>query len=109
MSGMKCPNCGVQAPAGATDCAGCGVVFAKFLAQREREKKAAADFLELKELPQAAPANYRNLHIAAGVVLAIWFAGLLWYYVNTLNEREERIQSELRARSRAAALAVPPP
>ena len=105
---MKCPNCGLEASAGALDCAGCGVIFAKFLAQREREKKEAAEFLALSQAPAApAPKLWRG-RVAAGVLLVIWFGALLWYYANTLNAREERIQSDLRARSRAAELAAPP-
>ena len=105
---MKCPNCGVEATAGATECSGCGVFFAKFLAQREREKKEAAEFLALSQAPVAAPPKLWRGRIAAGVLLLIWFVSLLWYYSNTLNAREERIQSDLRARSRAAELATPP-
>ncbi len=105
---MKCPNCGVEAPAAASECAGCGVIFAKFQAQREREKKEAAEFLALSQAAVApAPQLWRG-RVAAGVMLLIWFGSLLWYYANTLNAREERIQSDLRARSRAAALAAPP-
>ncbi len=105
---MKCPNCGVEAPAGAAECSGCGVVFVKFLAQREREKKEAAEFLAMTQLPPARTPKLWPGRVAAIVLLLIWFGGLYWYYVNTLNERDERIESDLRARSRAAALAVPP-
>ena len=106
--GVKCPNCGVAAAAGAPDCAACGVIFAKYLAQREREKKEAAEFLALSQAPVAAPPKLWRGRVAAGVLLLIWFAGLMWYYANRLNAREERVQAELRARSRAAAPAVPP-
>ena len=105
---MKCPNCGVEASAGAVDCAGCGVIFVKFLAQRGREKKEAAEFLALTQAPAAGAPKYWRGRIAAIIVLLIWFGGLFWYYVNALNDQDERIQSDLRARSRAAALAVPP-
>lgn len=105
---MKCPNCGVEAPADATECAGCGVIFAKFTAQRERERKEAAEFLALTQLPPAKAPKYWPGRIAAIVVLVLWLGGLFWYYVNALNDHDERIQSDLRARSRAAALAVPP-
>lgn len=105
---MKCPNCGAEAPAGATECVGCGVIFAKFIAQRERERKEAAEFLALTQLPSAATPKYWSGRIAAIVLLLIWLGGLFWYYVNVLNDHDERIQSDLRARSRAAALAVPP-
>jgi hypothetical protein len=107
MGGMKCPNCGVEAPAGAADCAGCGVIFAKFLAQREREKKEAAEFLALTQAPRPGAPKWAARTVAI-VVLLIWCGGLFWYYVNALNDQEERFQSEKRARSRAAALAVPP-
>ena len=105
---MKCPKCGVEVPAGATECSGCGVIIAKFLAQRERERKEAAEFLALSQAPVAAAPKLWRGRIAAGVLLLIWFGALLWYYANTLNAREERIQSDLRARSRAAELAAPP-
>ena len=51
---VKCPNCGVMAVAGAPDCAACGIIFAKYLAQREREKKEAAEFLALSQVPGAS-------------------------------------------------------
>ena len=105
---MKCPNCGVEAPAGAADCAGCGVIFAKFLAQREREKKEAAEFLALTQAPRPGAPKKWPARTVAIIVLLIWCGGLFWYYVNALNDQEERFQSEKRARSRAAALAVPP-
>jgi len=105
---MKCPNCGVVAPSGAADCAGCGGVFAKFLAQREREKKEAAEFLALTQAPRAGTPKQWPARTVAIIVLLIWCGGLFWYYVNALNDQEERFQSEMRARSRAAALAVAP-
>ena len=105
---MKCPKCGVAAAAGATECAGCGVIFAKYMAQRERERKEAAEFLALTQLPPAGAPKYWSGRVAASVVVVIWLGGLLWYYVNVLNDQDERAQSDLRARSRAAALAVPP-
>ncbi len=90
------------------ECAGCGVIFAKFLAQREREKKEAAEFLALTQAPQAGAPKKWPARTIAIIVLLIWCGGLFWYYVNALNDQEERLQSELRARSREAALAVPP-
>ncbi len=105
---MKCPNCGVEAPADATECAGCGVIFAKFLAQREREKKEAAELLALMQLRPAGNPNYWPGRIAAVGVLLIWLGGLFWYYLDALNDQDERIQSDLRAHSRSETLAVPP-
>ena len=105
---MKCPNCGAQAPAGAADCAGCGVVFAKFQAQRERERKEAAEFLALTELPPASVPRLWPGRVAASVLLVLWLGSLIWYYANKLNDRDERIEADLRARSRAASLANPP-
>lgn len=102
---MKCPNCGVEAPAGATECAACAIIFAKFQAQREREKKEAAEFLALPEQkPFSAPKYWRYV---AAISVLIWLGALTWYYVNALNDREERLDSQLRARSRAAALPAP--
>lgn len=108
LTAMKCPNCGVVASDGATECAGCGVIFAKFLAQRERERKEAAEFLAMTELPPVKTPRYWPARVAAIGVLLIWLGGLFWYYVNELNDHDARIESDLRARSRAAALAVPP-
>ncbi|MBI4060497.1 MAG: hypothetical protein HY403_03620 [Elusimicrobia bacterium] len=105
---MKCPNCGIEAPADAPDCAGCGIIFAKFLAQRERERKEAAEFLARAEARPSAAAKNRRGRVAAVVLLLIWCGGLFWYYVDALNELDERVQSDLRARSRASAPAVSP-
>jgi hypothetical protein len=65
---MKCPNCGVAASAGAAECAGCGVIFAKFL------KK-----LELK-VPEPAPRNPWTGRAAAFALLMVWFIALTLYY-----------------------------
>jgi len=66
---MKCPNCGVEAPAGATDCAGCGIIFAKF------KKK-------LESLPPPSPVRFKpwvGRWIAAAIVV-IWTVAFGLYY-----------------------------
>lgn len=66
---MKCPNCGVEAPAGAADCAACGVIFAKF------KKK-----LENLELPPPAKINLWKGRVVALVLVTIWIVAFGLYY-----------------------------
>ncbi len=66
---MKCPNCGVQAPAGATECPGCGVIFAKF--------KRKLENLEPSSVPAINPWIGRGL--AAALLLA-WIIAFTLYY-----------------------------
>lgn len=72
---MKCPNCGAQAPSGAADCPGCGVIFAK-LAEREARKKAEAKAqAALLDAPPAASApgwDPKKLRVAAIAIVAVW-------------------------------------
>lgn len=71
---MKCPNCGVDAPAGASDCAACGVIFAKF------KKK-------LESLPVTPPSRFQpwmGRALAVVVVLA-WILGFALYYHHALS------------------------
>ena len=78
---MKCPNCGAESPTGATDCAGCGVIFAKF------KKK-----LESLEAPPATkPSNPWKGRLIALALVALWCAGFALYY--------RSVVAELRARS----------
>ena len=65
---MECPNCGVDAPAGATECAGCGVIFAKLKAKKERVALEAEPGLVSEEkAPRVDPWTARA--VAAGVVV----------------------------------------
>lgn len=76
---MKCPNCGVEAPAGAVDCASCGIIFAKF------KKK-------LESLPVTPPSRFQpwmGRALAVAVVLA-WMLGLALYYRSVLSEWDPR-------------------
>ncbi|MBI2387663.1 MAG: zinc ribbon domain-containing protein [Elusimicrobia bacterium] len=76
---MKCPNCGVEAPAGATDCPACGVIFAKF------KKK-------LESLPVPEPARFDpwvGRAIAAAIV-AIWMIAFGLYYRRAVSEMPVR-------------------
>ena len=72
---MKCPNCGVQAPAGAADCAGCGVIFAKF------KKK-----LELATVPVASTFNPWKGRAIAAAIVALWFVAFGLYYRRVIAE-----------------------
>jgi hypothetical protein len=71
---MKCPNCGVEAPAGAPECAGCGVIFAKFM------KK-----LDLKAPVQEAGTPWKGRALAFSL-LVLWFIGLSLYYQRRVAE-----------------------
>lgn len=66
---MKCPNCGAQGPAGAAECAACGIIFAKFKKKLETLEPAAA--------PVANPWIRRAVAI---VFLIAWLIGLSLYY-----------------------------
>ncbi|MBI5247277.1 MAG: hypothetical protein HY923_08850 [Elusimicrobia bacterium] len=77
---MKCPNCGVSSKAGAADCAGCGVIFAKF------QKK-----LELGPGTPSKPINPWAARAVAAALVAVWFVGFGLFY-------RERV-SEIRVRA----------
>lgn len=66
---MRCPNCGVTPAAGAVECAGCGVIFAKLKKQ-----------LELPPTPSASGLNPWTGRVIAGVILVIWCLAFGWYY-----------------------------
>ncbi|MCR4295357.1 MAG: hypothetical protein NUW21_07460 [Elusimicrobia bacterium] len=66
---MKCPNCGVDAPAGAADCAACGVIFAKFKKKLE----------SLPVTPRSRFQPWMGRALAVLVVLA-WMLGFALYY-----------------------------
>jgi len=66
---MKCPNCGVEGPAGAAECPACGIIFDKF------KKK-------LDTLPPPTPPRFplwlgRTL---AAALVAAWMLALVAYY-----------------------------
>ena len=81
---MRCPNCGVQATKGAADCAGCGIVFARFLEKLERE----ASSVERTFNP------WKGRAVAAALV-ALWFVSFGLYYRGAI--------AGLRARARLAS------
>jgi hypothetical protein len=66
---MKCPNCSVEAPAGAAECASCGLVFAKL-----RKK------IEELEAPRPAAYNPWIGRAIAAAVVALWILGFGLYY-----------------------------
>jgi hypothetical protein len=76
---MKCPNCGVEAPAGAADCAACGVIFAKF------KKK-------LESLPVPVPSKHNPWigRAAAAAIVLLWMAALGLYYRRAVSEMPVR-------------------
>lgn len=89
---MKCPHCLAQAPETAAECPKCGLLFAKLKAQREREKREAAEFLASAENPPPPPKPsdpWKGRLIAAGVVM-LWFVLLFFYFVSDLNRRAEK-------------------
>lgn len=69
LKAMKCPNCGVQAPAGAADCSSCGIVFEKF-------KK------RLDHLPPPTPPRFPLWlgRTIAVVIVVLWMLGLYAFY-----------------------------
>ncbi len=71
---MKCPNCGLEGPSGAAECAGCGVIYAKFL------KK-----LDLKA-PVTKAANPWKGRAVAFALLVLWFLGFTLYYQRRVAE-----------------------
>lgn len=66
---MKCPNCGVTSPAGAADCASCGVIFAKFRAKLERA-----------EAPVPGIFNPWTGRAIAAALVALWLIAFGVYY-----------------------------
>lgn len=87
---MKCPHCLAEAPETAGECPKCGLLFAKLKAQREREKREAAEFLAQSEKPLPKSSDpWKGRLIAAGVVL-LWFVLLFFYFVSDINRRVEK-------------------
>ncbi len=76
---MKCPNCGVESPAGAADCAACGIIFAKFKKKLE----------SLSPTPASRFKPWMGRSLAVVVVLA-WMLGLGLYYHRAFSEMPER-------------------
>jgi hypothetical protein len=66
---VKCPNCGIDAAAGAADCAGCGVIFAKFMKKLDRA-----------EAPAPAAINPWKGRAIAVAIVALWLAAFALYY-----------------------------
>jgi uncharacterized membrane protein YvbJ len=91
MPGVKCSNCAAEASEGAAECPKCGVLFAKLKAQKEREKREAAEFLAAAEKPApSAPPDPWKGRLAAAAVVLIWFVILFAYIVMDLNRRAEK-------------------
>lgn len=90
MAAVKCPHCATNSPEAAAECPGCGLLFAKLKAQREREKLEAAEFLAQAEKPLPPPPDpWKGRLVAAGVVM-FWFVLLFAYFVMDLNRRAEK-------------------
>ena len=90
MPRVKCPNCAAASPEGAAECPKCGLLFAKVKAQREREKREAAEFLAQAEKPLPVPPDpWKHRLVAAGVVM-LWFVLLFAYFIRDINRRAEK-------------------
>jgi uncharacterized membrane protein YvbJ len=90
MPRVKCPNCGAQAPEGAPECPGCGVLFSKLKALKEREKREAAEFLALSEKPLPSASSLWRGRAAAAAVVMLWLIGLFAYLIADINRRAEK-------------------
>ncbi len=88
---MKCPNCDAPAPDGATECAGCGVIFAKLKKIYDREREDARAELESgEEASRPAALNPWVVRaLAAGFVL-LWLLGFAVYYHEAVAEARAR-------------------
>lgn len=84
---MKCPNCGVEAIVGAVDCAGCGVIFAKFKAKKERIVLEAETGLTSADKTDAEPpiARWKVRAVAIGFVV-LWMGSFALYYYYALTQ-----------------------
>lgn len=69
---MNCPNCGHPEPDGSAECSGCGVIFAKWKARRERAQAAMPEAPDGAALLDSAPASelLKYKKIAFGVAAA---------------------------------------
>ncbi|MBI5200533.1 MAG: hypothetical protein HY925_03015 [Elusimicrobia bacterium] len=76
---MPCPNCQAETPAGATDCAACGVVFEKWLKRQQNVAAASTPALPPDAAGSAAPgpeaeeAFDKTIPLIAGGVAAAIF------------------------------------
>lgn len=88
---MKCPNCGVAGPAGAVECAACGVIIAKF------KKKLVS-----LEPPPPVKINLWIGRVIAFALVVAWMAALVIYF---------QIRPVLRPLPRrgTGTMQVPPP
>jgi hypothetical protein len=80
---MKCPNCSVEAPAGAADCAACGVIFAKF--------KKKLENLSAPSAPMIRP--WLGRWVAAAIVVT-WMVALGLYYHRALSRPPVRVSAD---------------
>lgn len=79
---MNCPNCGTAAGDGATECASCGLLFAKWRERQEKEKREALEALKALESGEAPPPpNPWTGRLIAALLVAWWMLGLAVYYV----------------------------
>ncbi len=95
---MKCANCGIEASAGATECAGCGVIFAKLMAKKERVALEAKVGLVASEAPALPILNPWKARAAAAGFVAFWFVSLGLYYRHAVAVRALAAKKEVRER-----------
>lgn len=73
---MICPKCGTRQPDGATSCANCGIVFAKYArhqARQAQQAEARQRELEALPIPQASSTSVFYGRCAALLIIA-WFS-----------------------------------
>lgn len=93
---MKCPSCGAQTPDAAPECATCGVIVAKALEKKEREKRLAEEFLARGEVPPPKAPNLWIGRAIAVLIVVLWFGALFVYYVKVRHEAAMRADPTLR-------------
>jgi hypothetical protein len=77
---MKCPNCGVEAPAGSEECGSCGIIFAKFKKKLEAIGAPA-------ETPPYHPWRVRAIALT---LVMLWCAGFALYYRSVVADLRRR-------------------